>query len=113
MLIFTDEIFQSFFMKGINDRIIEARKAKKWTQMDLANALGVNVKNVSRWELGQAKPSFEAAVDLAKVLDVSLDYLAGLGGKDSFEPLEGLFMEKVKDLSLEKKKVLEVILENF
>ncbi len=35
---------------SIAQRIIDARKAKKWTQKDLANALNVNTKNVTRWE---------------------------------------------------------------
>ena len=62
----------------LEQRIIEARKNKGWTQTQLAKALGVNLKNVSRYELGQAKPSFEAAAALAKALGVSLDHLSGL-----------------------------------
>ncbi|MBU0488158.1 MAG: helix-turn-helix transcriptional regulator [Bacteroidetes bacterium] len=94
-------------------RLIAARKAKGWTQSDLANALNVNLKNVSRWELGQAKPTMDAAADLARTLDVSLDYLAGSGTGGQPEALELLFREKLPELSPEQKNALKTILEAF
>ena len=63
------------------NRLINARKDKNWTQADLAKALNLNLKNVQRWEQGSSKPSFEAATQLAVVLEVSLDYLAGITHK--------------------------------
>ena len=96
----------------LSDRIMAARKAKNWTQTDLANALQVNVKNISRWELAQAKPSIEAAAQLAQALEVSLDFLAGLDdGKTS--PLELLFKQKKDKLSHEQVKALVTVLEAF
>ena len=76
------------------ERLISARKDKNWTQVELAKALNVNLKNVQRWEQGSSKPSFEAAAELAKVLGVSLDYLAGL----SHSPTHGGVKQEVATL---------------
>ena len=78
-------------MDTIGSRILRARKAKGWSQPELAAQLGVNLKNISRWELNQAKPNIEAAAELAKVLEVSLDYLGGLDGEQSDPELQSLF----------------------
>jgi putative transcriptional regulator len=45
------------------------RKAKGWTQAQLAEALGTTQAVVSRWESGDAKPNPESLEKLRKVLD--------------------------------------------
>jgi len=98
---------------GLNTLIIAARKAKNWTQKDLANALKVNVKNVSRWELGSSAPSFEAVILLAKVLEVSLDYLAGTEVNSSNNELVAIFNAKADLLSKQQTQALKTILLAF
>ena len=97
---------------SLKQRISLARKTKKWTQKDLADALKVNLKNVSRWELGSSAPSFEAAIQLADVLEVSLDYL---GGRDisSHSELVALLNTKASKLSIQQSLALKTILEAF
>jgi transcriptional regulator with XRE-family HTH domain len=97
----------------LKSRIIMARKAKNWTQKDLANALKVNVKNVSRWEMGSSAPSFEAAVELSKVLGVSLDFLGGLDSKGNSEPLVNILTSKLGSLSDLQKKAVIALLKAF
>lgn len=94
-------------------RIIQARKAKNWTQKDLANALKVNQKNISRWELGSSAPSFEAAVELAKVLDVSLDFLGGINRKNANETVVNVLNNKLSSLSETQKKAIISLLKAF
>jgi transcriptional regulator with XRE-family HTH domain len=98
---------------GIKERITSARKAKKWTQKALADALNVNLKNVSRWELGSSAPSFEAAIHLSKVLGVSLDYLGGLDKVNNTDGLTALFNSKADYLSKEQKNALKTVLAAF
>ncbi len=94
----------------LEQRIIDARKNKGWTQTQLANALGVNLKNVSRYELGQAKPSFEAAAKLAKALGVSLDYLSGLK-EDNNSGIKAKLWELLDKMSKEKLEALVKLLQ--
>lgn len=95
--------------KELVTRLISARKDKNWTQLDLAKALGVNLKNVQRWEQGSSKPSFEAATELAKVLGVSLDYLAGIANKPNPNQLDAEALQVVNRLSNEQLKAVLVL----
>lgn len=56
--------------------LADLRKAAGLTQMELAQRCGVHVRLVSRWESGEGQPSLMKAVDLARVLGVTLDEIA-------------------------------------
>ena len=58
-------------------RIIELRKDKKISQVELAKQLGIHKNVLGRYERNQAKPSVEVAAKIAALLDTSLDYLVG------------------------------------
>ena len=67
------------YWKYVGHRISKTRKQKKMTQADLAEKLylepGTNI--ISRWENGKdAIPSYRI-IDIANVLDVTVDYLKG------------------------------------
>ena len=49
------------------------RKAKGYTQQELADKLGITLKSVSYFECGLTYPSQENIFKLAKILDMSLD----------------------------------------
>jgi transcriptional regulator with XRE-family HTH domain len=59
----------------IGDRIRQLRKERKWSQGDLATAVGGDAGQISRYENGHIAPSADAIVRLAEALDVSCDYL--------------------------------------
>lgn len=66
------------------------RRARKLTQLQLAQLLDVQARHVSRWETGETKPQFDHMVRLAEALEVSLDRLVfgktgGGSGRESFE----------------------------
>ena len=62
----------------LNERIREIRMAKKLSQVELANILGVTKQSVSNWENDNIQPSIEMLIKLAKALSVSSDYLLGI-----------------------------------
>ena len=47
------------------------------TQAEFADKVGVNKATVRNWENGDNYPTLSMAVNLANVLGVSLDHLAG------------------------------------
>lgn len=59
-------------------RIREVRRAKDITQVEFARQVGVAQASVSEWESGRSKPSLDSFIQAGKVLNCSLDYLAGL-----------------------------------
>lgn len=60
---------------SIGKTIADLRKSKGWTQVELAEKLGVTDKAVSKWESGNGAPSVEFYPALAELFCVSIDYL--------------------------------------
>lgn len=54
-----------------------ARRRKGFTQADLADKLGFNLKTIMNWEQGLSNPDLETMMVLAKLLECDLDYLTG------------------------------------
>ena len=63
---------------SMGGNIRAARRAAGVTQVELAAKLGVNQKDVSRWEHDKQIPSTETLTKLCKFLDVSADTILGL-----------------------------------
>ena len=66
-------------MENIGKRIREARLARKLSQEQLAEKLGVSFQAVSSWETGRFVPDAVHLPALAKALDISLDSLFAEG----------------------------------
>ena len=67
--------------KKIGKVIAKRRKEKGMTQGELAERLSVSNKTISKWETGVGLPDISILVDLASVLDISVDDL--LKGKEN------------------------------
>lgn len=65
----------------LEERLFSLRKEKNRTQEEIATALNVTRQTVSNWETGNAQPSIDKAIDLAKLYEVSLDELVGIQAK--------------------------------
>ena len=55
--------------------ILECRKAKKLTQSELAEKLGVTDKSISNWENGRNMPDLSLFKPLCKILDITINDL--------------------------------------
>ena len=53
--------------------IRELRQARGWTQLDLANAIGVTPVTVFNWERGKYEPKASQLRALARAFGVSMD----------------------------------------
>ena len=60
------------------ERIRAAREIKRLSTAQLAERIPCSERSVQGWEAGSARPKYEQIVGLARVLDVSADYLLGL-----------------------------------
>ena len=60
---------------GIGAFISERRKAKGWTQSQLAEKLGITDKAISKWETGRSMPDLSLFMPLCTLLDVTLNEL--------------------------------------
>ena len=58
-------------------RLKELRIEKGFSQLEIANVLNMSKMAISHWEKGNSEPSIEQLKILARMLDVSVDYLIG------------------------------------
>ena len=59
------------------ERVKELRKKNGYTQITLAETLGITKGTVSTWETNSRKPGFEMLTTLCDLFDVRIDYLTG------------------------------------
>jgi transcriptional regulator with XRE-family HTH domain len=81
------------------DRLKATRVRSGYTQETLAELLETDKKAISRWESGTFTPNTETLIRLAKVLDVSADYLLGL----SDDPMPHL---RIDNMSEDERRVV-------
>lgn len=58
--------------------MVALRKARKWQRVHLARRLGVPRSRLAFWERGQNQPPLEMLLALGRVLEVSIEELAGV-----------------------------------
>ena len=73
------------------------RKNRKWSQTDLAEKIHVTQGMVSKWEKGDATPTYNNLITLSKVFNLPISHFAN---KDVFseEELQGMAERKADDL---------------
>ena len=84
----------------LEQRLKAARKAKKFTQDDLAKRIKTTKATISNYENGYSTPSNEMLIALAKALECSVDYLLGI--EHLPEKTEKEFEAFANDPTLEK-----------
>lgn len=95
----------------ISKRIRLIRQQKGLSQKDLADKSGVNIKSLSRYELGSSMPPADALKDIADALGVSADALLS-DGNVTIQDTELLHkFTLIQDLKGDKKKLVDDFLD--
>lgn len=83
----------------LGQRVSELRSAAGWSQVELAKKLSVAKQTISNWENDNIQPSIEMLIRLARLFNVSTDYLLGL---DSLQKInvDGLPQNVIAHISL-------------
>lgn len=71
-------------MKTIGDNIKKLRKEANLTQPELADRINVAKSVISNWEQNLNIPKGNYIIELAKIFNVSADYILGLTDNDDF-----------------------------
>jgi transcriptional regulator with XRE-family HTH domain len=61
--------------KSFGKRLKELRKQKRWTQKELAAMAHIGFSQFNKYECGLHIPPAEKLIELARLLDTSVDYL--------------------------------------
>ena len=88
-------------------RLTQARKNKGFSQEELATKLTTKGPVVGRYERDEMKPSIEVATNIAKLLEVSLDWLVG----NTDVELDTATLNRVQDISKLPPKDKELVFE--
>ena len=73
------------------------RLRKNMTQAQLANKLGLTKSVISAYETGLRLPSYDILIHIARIYNVSTDYLLGIEQKQEID-LSGLSQEEIDAL---------------
>lgn len=96
-------------MMDFSERLKNLRKQANFTQVEVAEELGISQPAYASWERGVKKPTQENLVKIAQILNVSVDYLVGNSEEksDELDNIELLFRMNSKGLTEEEKKVFK------
>lgn len=83
------------------ERLKALRKKHGYTQVSLAETLGVSKGTVAMWETGKRTPDFETLIGLSDLFDVRTDYILGKSTDDSSAKLSEGETEQMKRWELE------------
>jgi transcriptional regulator with XRE-family HTH domain len=98
---------------SLSTRLLQLRKQRDWTQQELAEAVGIHVNQVRRYEAGTAQPSLDVLKSLARVFAVSTDSL--LFDEDERQPPDDLRLqfEAMREFSPEERAIARALIESL
>lgn len=94
-------------------QLVRLRKQRGWTQQHLADALGLHLTQVKRYETGASQPSLDALKKIALTLSVSLDELVfGDAERGPDEALKFKF-EALRQFDADERRIAEGVLDSL
>lgn len=93
----------------IGEFIAEERKAKKYTQRELADKLSISDKTISKWERGNGFPEVSLLLPLCNELEITVNELLSgerLQAMDYKKKAEENMVNLVKEAQESKKKII-------
>jgi transcriptional regulator with XRE-family HTH domain len=94
-------------------QLVRLRKQRGWTQPQLADALGLHLTQVKRYETGASQPSLEALKKIALTLSVSLDALVFEDAERGPDEALKLKFEAVRQFDPDERKIAEGVLDSL
>ena len=98
-------------------KLKELRQERGLNQQELALEIETTQRNISNWENGNTEPDIQMILKMSKFFEVSADYLLGnsetLEMKKDIAFLENSLFTLIKNLPLDKKKALLVLLQGY
>ncbi len=89
---------------NIADRIRYLREKNGMTQTDLAKQLGISRSAVNSWEMSLSSPSVANIVEIARIFNVSADYILSSSDK---------LLIDISEISNEQKEIIIRLIDCF
>lgn len=100
-------------MLDIGSKIIGLRKAKNWSQEELAKKIGSSRVMIGNYERNENTPSVDILLKIARVFDVSVDYLIGEGQLSSYDKDVLKRINDIEHLPEEDKQHIFYLIDNL
>lgn len=91
----------------MGERLRKLRETKKLTQKQAADRIGIAVSTLSGYELEEKHPSYFILMKLARLFNVTTDYLIGMTDNRTLD-VTGLSDKEINSLS----EIIEVLQES-
>ena len=101
------------FVMSIQHRLITLRKERDLTQQEMADAIGVHVNQIRRYEAGATQPSLEALKKIAVAMSVTIDSLVFDEQERGPDEQLKLQFEAISHLSANEKQVVKELLDGM
>lgn len=99
-------------MLDIGSKITQLRKAKNWSQEDLAKKINSSRVMVGNYERNINTPSIDVILKMAKTFEVTVDFLIGEGEFSSYDKEIIKRIEDIDQLDEDTKKHLFFLVDN-
>ena len=99
-------------MLNFGSKIVELRKAKNWSQEELAKHIQSSRIMIGKYERNDNSPSIEVLLKIANAFDVSVDYLIGEGSLSSYDKEVLKRIEDIENLDDDTKSKLFFLIDN-
>ncbi|WP_245254556.1 helix-turn-helix domain-containing protein [Paraburkholderia sp. LEh10] len=103
----------AFATMSFSARLIALRKDRGLTEQGLADAVGIHVQQIKRYEAGSAEPSADVLRKLARTFAVSTDQLLFEEGERAPSGDLALQFEAVRQLSDEERAVIREVMDSL
>jgi transcriptional regulator with XRE-family HTH domain len=99
-------------MLDIGSKITTLRKAKSWSQEELAKKINSSRVMIGNYERNINTPSIEILLKIAKIFDVSVDFLIGEATISNFNKDVLKRIEDIEQLDKDTKEKLFFLVDN-
>lgn len=101
------------YSMSIQQRLIALRRERDLTQQEMADAIGVHVNQVRRYEAGSTQPSLDALKKIAVAMSVTIDSLVFDEEERGPDEQLRLQFEAISHLAPEEKLVVKELLDGM
>lgn len=99
-------------MLNIGEKIISLRKQANLSQSELAEKINVSRTIIGNYERNTNTPSIEVLLKIAKVFDVTVDFLIGEGSFSSYDKEIVKRIEDIEQMDTQTKEHLFFLVDN-
>lgn len=101
------------YRMSIQQRLITLRKERDLTQQEMADAIGVHVNQIRRYEAGSTQPSLDALKRIAVAMSVTIDSLVFEEDERGPDDQLKLQFEAVSQFAPDEKQIVKELLDGM